>query len=421
MRDLYISVLEVTKDTVTEIFNQKVNTGVLYSANGFEFNILYAGTDYFQMTAYVRSQKDRLQMDAVIETAGIRLGGKYDIPFIVSPEDVFIDYVCFINCREPYSWKKLQSMGVRNNWNLFSNDFLDFREKSEKMERVTGFSELMDYIDRDDELHRCTETMVNHTRVYDESFFSDKLNGHFNMTKLTLVSFQENFMLLAAEEAAARGRHTAILSFTNPVSPGGGVTRGAKSQEASSCRSTNLYKSITSQNAYAYYQSNQCIQKKNQFDSMFLGTDKVIYSPNVMVLKNTIQFIKGDMNVSKELYLKHPFCLDVITCAAPFFKESKHLILDGDLQHIFMRRIQNIFEAAIDNEVEVLVLGAFGCGAFNNPPQIVADAFREVLLQTRYRKAFEEVIFAIKKSTNRSSLNFQAFERNFSSFPLLNN
>ena len=70
------------------------------------------------------------------------------------------------------------------------------------------------------------------------------------------------------------------------------------------------------------------------------------------------------------------------------------MLPNGDLQYLFEKRIRNILEVAIDNEVDVLILGAFGCGAFHNPPDIVADAFREVLLTDRYRKSFEQIVFA---------------------------
>ena len=52
-------------------------------------------------------------------------------------------------------------------------------------------------------------------------------------------------------------------------------------------------------------------------------------------------------------------------------------------------------EAAIEHGIEVLVLGAFGCGAFHNPPALVAEAFRKVLSESRYAHAFRKVVFAI--------------------------
>ena len=49
----------------------------------------------------------------------------------------------------------------------------------------------------------------------------------------------------------------------------------------------------------------------------------------------------------------------------------------------------------MENRVEALILGAYGCGAFHNPPDVVAQAFRWVLTQKRYSCAFKVVVFAL--------------------------
>ena len=152
---------------------------------------------------------------------------------------------------------------------------------------------------------------------------------------------------------------------------------------------------------------------------MFLGSDMVIYSPSVMVLKEDVDYRQGFPYSGIEKYSNQPFCVDVITCAAPFFSGLGYILPNGDLQHLFERRIRNILEVAIENQIEVIILGAFGCGAFHNPPDIVADAFRKVLLEARYNKAFDEVIFAVKR-TNIICPNIEAFEKNFSLFPDIN-
>ena len=57
-----------------------------------------------------------------------------------------------------------------------------------------------------------------------------------------------------------------------------------------------------------------------------------------------------------------------------------------------MSRIEGILLTAIENEAENIVLGAFGCGAFRNPPYLVARAFKEEL--NKYKNHFENIIFA---------------------------
>lgn len=150
---------------------------------------------------------------------------------------------------------------------------------------------------------------------------------------------------------------------------------------------------------------------------MFLGTNQVIYSPDVLILKENVGY--PDRFLRVEQYIETTYSVDVITCAAPFFSGSGYMLPNGDLQYLFEKRIRNILEVAIDNEVDVLILGAFGCGAFHNPPDVVADAFREVLLTDRYRKSFEQIVFAVK-GTDMVCPNVEAFEKNFSTFPELN-
>lgn len=52
---------------------------------------------------------------------------------------------------------------------------------------------------------------------------------------------------------------------------------------------------------------------------------------------------------------------------------------------------------------------AFGCGVFNNPPQLVAEVFRKVLIDRQYAAYLEKAAFAIKK-TGDTCPNYEAFQ-----------
>ena len=58
----------------------------------------------------------------------------------------------------------------------------------------------------------------------------------------------------------------------------------------------------------------------------------------------------------------------------------------------------------------MLILGAFGCGAFQNDPAIVAEAFRDVLAD--YRFDFSVIEFAIW-SGGREDGNIAHFRKAF--------
>ena len=102
------------------------------------------------------------------------------------------------------------------------------------------------------------------------------------------------------------------------------------------------------------------------------------------------------------------------TCAAPYYdKDRKHPLSLDKLRSAFCDRIDNILAVAAANNVDILVLGAFGCGAFNNPPEMVADVFYDQLTRGRYVRCFRKVLFAIKADGVKGMKNYNTFSECF--------
>ena len=234
-------------------------------------------------------------------------------------------------------------------------------------------------------------------KVYPEEFHSNRLYAMWD----TVVEVTGEDTLDAAKANLRYGR-TAVLSFANPHFPGGGVKNGASAQEESLCRRTNLYPCLEDprlqEKFYQYH--------RKETDYFF--SDRLIYSREVTVFKN------GNP-VPTLMSPEEWFQVDVISCAAPYLAKRRYTNRAA-LKETFKDRIRNILEAAIDNEVQVLILGAFGCGVFQNPPEIVAQAFREVLSEVRCRGAFRRVVFAIRPS-GAVCPNLSAFKREFLGVP----
>ena len=168
------------------------------------------------------------------------------------------------------------------------------------------------------------------------------------------------------------GGKTAILNFADALVPGGLVLVGAPTQEENICRCSNLYASITSKKPMKYY-----YEKNRKFNS-YIYTDSLIYSEDVT-------FFKDDTDYRRVT----PYKMDVITCPSPSVK-----IKSESIEYIVIyKRIEQIIRSAILHKVDNLVLGAWGCGAFGQNPQVVASCFDEVL---RRNKAFKTVVFAIR-------------------------
>ena len=201
-------------------------------------------------------------------------------------------------------------------------------------------------------------------------------------------------------DSGSRKVRTAVLNFANAYHPGGGVTNGAMAQEECLCRSSNLYSALTLPYILINY------YKWNGRNTGDMGTDAVIWSPGVTVFKT-------DDPVPAEMERDRWFQVDVLTCAAPYYdKDKKHPVTPEKLREVFYHRIRNILEVAAAKDTDILVLGAFGCGAFNNPPALVADVCRELLLEKEYFRFFRKTAFAIKKN-NIANTNLEAFREAF--------
>ena len=195
-----------------------------------------------------------------------------------------------------------------------------------------------------------------------------------------------------------------VLNFASSTNPGGGVTKGSTAQEECLCRCSNLYLTLYQEKCIREYYN---VNKKYMTN---LGSDAIIYSRNVYVFKDK------DYNM---LPVEDRFYVDVLTCAAPNLRENprnqyntdaseeKLTLTDEELYNIHVKRARNILNVAIKNEDDYLILGAFGCGAFRNNPEIVAKAYKDVLQDYMY--CFKVIDFAI--IDGKYSNNYEIFKR----------
>ena len=78
-----------------------------------------------------------------------------------------------------------------------------------------------------------------------------------------------------------------------------------------------------------------------------------------------------------------------------------------NIENIMERRAYAVIRTAVRNYVDILVLGAFGCGIYGNSPQMVAKAFKKALNECGY--SFKAVIFAIHSDVEEPLQNYNTF------------
>lgn len=246
------------------------------------------------------------------------------------------------------------------------------------------------------DLKQHTEQAIRSNRVYKEGFVSQVRHRNESAS----IDVYSGTTYDVAKRYCSLGK-VAVLNFANPENPGGGVQLGAMAQEECLCRSSNLYTCISNPNVFdEYYGYHRSIRSH-------FYTDRLIYTKNVTVFKD-------DSLVPQMLPETDWFDVDVITCAAPYLAKRKHTN-GAALFNLFKSRVKNIFEAARDNNVDYLILGAFGCGAFKNPPLIVAEAFLQTIKEQNYFKDFKQIVFAIKP-TGVDCPNLSTFSRQFDGY-----
>jgi uncharacterized protein (TIGR02452 family) len=216
----------------------------------------------------------------------------------------------------------------------------------------------------------------------------------------------------------------AVMNFANSHHVGGGYTHGSFAQEEELCRTIpDLFPSL----AHDANRNKDYIDERG--NSTFHWMKDIKYSPDL----NLYRYDCAQSNGKYDFFtLTDPIPVSVITVAAPNlgFKSDTHEPKHPDIVDDFLRNpgmyfgfIKNIIRNSClapifanrqkeEGVVNVLVLGAFGCGAFRPSPkvesqlggkynQIIANLFVDVLRETpNLLTTYDYICFAIPPGEN---------------------
>lgn len=167
-----------------------------------------------------------------------------------------------------------------------------------------------------------------------------------------------------------------VLNMASPKTAGGGVARGSVAQEECLFRCTNLYQTVT-QNFYP------------------LAPTEALYTKNAVIVKD-----KNYVPISE------PFDIDCITIAAVNLNSTPRT---SGYSSMMKNKIRLMLSIPYLNGCDTIVLGAWGCGVFDNDPNDVAQMFYEILVDENMGIMFDNVIFGVINDNNSVGNNFQIF------------
>jgi len=188
----------------------------------------------------------------------------------------------------------------------------------------------------------------------------------------TTYEVRNETTLAAIRRLNAKGFHPAALNMASAHRPGGGFLSGAAAQEEYLCRSSALYPCILDNSMYSL--------PRDPF-----ATDYTIYSPDVPIFRND----EGKLLEVVELY-------SVLTCAAVHAgvigRDMPERV--SEIKSIMEKRIKRLLNIAAIQNHNSLVLGAWGCGVFENSGDLIASLFKNAL-KHEFKGVFSKVVFAI--------------------------
>lgn len=233
---------------------------------------------------------------------------------------------------------------------------------------------------------------------------SQKPRRRFDVTEVSVINRD---CLLAAIDEVNDGNKVCVLNMASFKRPGGGVLNGSMAQEEELFRRTNLFRSL-----YMY--------DKEKFNIAYgdltkdkkgypLGLLTAIYSPGITILRDTpntdYAFLPEDSRVM----------VDVVTSSAVRnYNEDATIPMIEKVRNIMTNKIHQMLAICAVNDVDVPVLGAYGCGAYRNNPEEVAQLFKNVILE--YDGVFKKIVFPVLDDGNshkehNPNGNFEPFER----------
>lgn len=225
----------------------------------------------------------------------------------------------------------------------------------------------------------------------------------FDGIKLPTHSFETKFEVYNETTFSATRRlivkngiaDVICLNFASAKNPGGGFLNGSQAQEESLARASGMYMCQITQPRM--YESNK------KFTSC-LYTDHMIYSRSVPVIRDD----------ADEL-LNTPYLVSILTAPAvnvgclKQHQDEEGLSL---VDEYMLRRTKRVLQVCAHQGHKNLVLGAWGCGVFQNDPNKVANYFAQHL-EGEFKGQFERIIFAVLDVKENGT--FAAFKTAFAS------
>jgi uncharacterized protein (TIGR02452 family) len=239
-----------------------------------------------------------------------------------------------------------------------------------------------------DTIERCKGKQVVASNKYNDVPLPEEFAALRKHSSTRLIITQRD-CIDVAQEYATKGKKVMLLNMADWGKAGGLVQGGVATQEEECFRRSDYHLHLL-----------QSFYPLTMYD---------------YIVSRGVQYFKGS-DATGFADLEEPFNVDMIASpalAGPRINHNCTQMTDPEEIDIMRNKIRQLIWAAATNNNDVLVLSAWGCGAFACPPMHIAQLFKEVIHETS--GALPIIVFAIfpahpsVKGTERDS--FKVFSQ----------
>ena len=212
---------------------------------------------------------------------------------------------------------------------------------------------------------------------------------------LEVIVVENDWGEMALQCTKNYGSIFACLNMANSRKPGGGYEHGAAAQEENMFRRTNCHFSIDrnmlilneQKTSYGYTPEMQALISAKK------GITYLAYHPRICI-KDKETYDEDDVDLKNfgytDLSNDNIFLFYELRCAAAYLDIKNGAKFEKEEMR---KRIEAQFTTLKINGIRHAIMSAFGCGAFHNPPNEVAELYKECL--ERYKNDFDVIAFPI--------------------------
>jgi uncharacterized protein (TIGR02452 family) len=206
--------------------------------------------------------------------------------------------------------------------------------------------------------------------------------------KPVLVISEDTLVCATMLLDANPGKTVGVLNMASAYSVGGGYLAGAGAQEEDLFRRTDV--SVALERCRPLYP---------------IGPTRMLVQPRVRILRG---------EAPDYAWLAPPYKKVTMLTAAAVRKptlDASHTRFAPPDEALMRTKIELLLVTAATCKCDMLVLGAWGCGAYGCPPGHVAELFRDAL--ATHGGAFKRVVFAILNASYDVQDNYGTFKAVF--------